>query len=87
MSDKVSVAGLVTQSIFNHLDLTSVVVSLNLAYGDMWDSWNFFLFFVLFCVQQTGSYSMGSLRVEEPVHTSWSRFCSVNHQVTTNFPT
>ena len=23
---------------------------------------------------------MGSLRVEEPVHTSWSRFCTVNHR-------
>ena len=22
----------------------------------------------------------GSLRVEEPVHTSWSRFCTVNHR-------
>ena len=23
---------------------------------------------------------MSSLQVEEPVHTSWSRFCTVNHQ-------
>ena len=23
--------------------------------------------------------AMGSLWVEEPVHTSWSRFCTVNH--------
>ena len=26
----------------------------------------------------------GSLQVEEPVHTSWSRFCTVNHQASTN---
>ena len=24
--------------------------------------------------------AMGRLRVEEPVHTSWSRFCTVNHR-------
>ena len=27
-----------------------------------------------------GHIAMGSLRVEEPVHTSWSRFCTVNHR-------
>ena len=27
-----------------------------------------------------GDIPMGSLKVEEPVHTSWSRFCTINHQ-------
>ena len=33
---------------------------------------------------------MGNLRVEEPVHTSWSRFCNVNHPASESaiyFPT
>ena len=34
-------------------------------------------FYVTFNIQ--GHIAMGSLRVEEPVHTSWSRFCTVNH--------
>ena len=37
----------------------------------------FFLFYVMFNSQ--GHTVTGSLWVEEPVHTSWSRFCTVNH--------
>ena len=39
---------------------------------------DFDVFFVILCVQ--GHIAMGSLWVEEPVHTSWSRFCTVNHR-------
>ena len=28
---------------------------------------------------------MSCLQVEEPVHTSWSRFCTVNHQKASNY--
>ena len=38
----------------------------------------YFLFYVAFNSQ--GHIATGSLWVEEPVHTSWSRFCTVNHQ-------
>ena len=41
-----------------------------------------FLFYVAFNSQ--GHTAMGSLRVEEPVHTSWSRFSTVNHQASTS---
>ena len=38
------------------------------------------LFLFLCHVQQPqGHIAMGSLWVEEPVHTSWSRICTVNH--------
>ena len=36
-----------------------------------------YLFYIAFNIQ--GHIGTGSLRVEEPVHTSWSRFCTVNH--------
>ena len=36
-----------------------------------------FLSYVMFNSQ--GHIVTGSLRVEEPVHTSWSIFCTVNH--------
>ena len=37
-----------------------------------------FLFYVKFNSQ--GHIVTGSLQVEEPVHTSWSIFCTVNHR-------
>ena len=37
------------------------------------------LFYVAFNSQ--GHIATGSLWVEEPVHTSWSGFCTVNHRV------
>ena len=39
----------------------------------------FFLFYVVFNSQV--NIVMGSLWMEEPVYTSWSGFCAVNHQV------
>ena len=41
---------------------------------------NLDLLFVLHHVQQPGSYCDCSLQVEEPVHTSWSTFYTVNHR-------
>ena len=40
------------------------------------------LFICCFCVMfnSQGDIATGSLRLEEPVHTSWSRFCTVNHR-------
>ena len=40
--------------------------------------WIYFLFYVAFNSQ--GHIAMGRLRVEEPVHISWSRFCTINHR-------
>ena len=37
-----------------------------------------FLFYVTFNSQ--GHIARGSLWVEEPMHTNWSRFCTVNHR-------
>ena len=37
-----------------------------------------FLFYVVFNSQ--GHIAKGRMQVEEPVHTSWSRFCTVNHR-------
>ena len=31
------------------------------------------------CSNSQGHIATGSLRMEEPVHTGWSRFCTVNH--------
>ena len=44
----------------------------------------YFLFYAAF--NRQGHIAMGSLQLEEPVHTTWSRFCR-NWQVTINFPT
>ena len=38
----------------------------------------YLFFYVAFNSQ--GHIAMDSLWVEEPVHTSWSRFCTVNHR-------
>ena len=38
----------------------------------------YFLFYIAFNSQ--GHIVMGSLHVEEPVHASWSRFSTLNHQ-------
>ena len=43
----------------------------------------YFLFYVAF--NSLGHIAMGSLRVEHPVHTSWSRFCSVNHWTSASY--
>ena len=40
-----------------------------------------FRFFFHVTFNSQGHIVMGSLRVEEPVHTSWSIFCAVNHRV------
>ena len=40
------------------------------------DLFIYFLFYVAFNSQ--GHVAMGSLWAEEPVHASWSRFCTVN---------
>ena len=37
------------------------------------------LFVALHHVQRKGHIAMGRLLVEEPMYTSWSRFCTVNH--------
>ena len=42
------------------------------------DLFIYLLFYVAFKSQ--GHIATGSLQVEEPVHTSWSRFCTVNHR-------
>ena len=39
-----------------------------------------FILFFYIAFNSQGHIAMGSLRVEEPVHTSWSRFCTVNHR-------
>ena len=42
---------------------------------------DFAVFFLLyFAFNSQGHIAKGSLWVEEPVHTSWSRFCTVNHR-------
>ena len=42
-----------------------------------------FLFYATF--NSLGHIAMDSLRVEESVHTSWSRFCTVNQQSGSNY--
>ena len=38
-----------------------------------------FIFLCYVTLHSQGHITMGSLWVEEPVHTSWSRFCTVDH--------
>ena len=42
------------------------------------------LFVVYVTFSSQGHIVMGSLRVEEPVHTRWSRFSTVNHQASSS---
>ena len=44
----------------------------------------YFLFFVYAAFNSQGHIATASLWVQEPVHTSWSRFCTVNHQASAN---
>ena len=47
---------------------------------DLAGIWDLDLFVVLCLFNRQSDNAMGSLQVEEPVHTSWSRFCTVNHR-------
>ena len=47
-----------------------------------------YIFCFTWCSNSQAHIAMGNLWVEEPVHTSWSRFYTTGHRyVTINFPT
>ena len=55
------------------------LVTKSRAFCSLWVHLVLFWFYV--ALNSQGHIATGSLWVEEPVHTSWSRFCTVNHWV------